>query len=243
MPPMTLDELRRLSEDPDERFVQIEATVRARCESEMRDPEGTSLEALRAYVSEVHAAAEVCGIADVSSCALPAIGCRVEQSYLDFMEEVGRCTARLRMRIGLKREFSVALDEATKTKLRHLISSIKTAVHDAAATTERKEALYACIQRLEDEIERERTRMAIIGDAFFRVCAGLSEGAKLLEPTVRLIERIGAALGTAIVRADDQQRLPPPATRKRIEPPKSSRTSKKGTTASDFGYLDEDIPF
>ena len=54
--------------------------------------------------------------------------------------------------------YSVALDAVTKEKVRHLIGQIKSIVDRLEVGIQKKEALYARIRDLTDEVDRDRTK-------------------------------------------------------------------------------------
>ena len=104
---------------------------------------------------------------------------------------------------------------------------------------QKKDRLFALIDELQAEVDRDRTPVHAAGELWSTLCTYMGDGAKkALEPTTPYIERICGALGLAR-RAEDAQpkRLPPAQEAKRIEGPKS--LSRNGFDKE----LDDEIPF
>ena len=95
--------------------------------------------------------------------------------------------------------------------------------------------MFALIDRLQAEIDRQRTPVRAAGELWFTVCTYAGQGATCLEPVLRGIEKVCTALGLAKEKEPASRSLPAPGERKRIEPPK-----KKSKSFDDF---DEEIPF
>ena len=155
------------------------------------------------------------------------------------------------MRAGIK-QHSVALDAAAKIKLRHLLDQIRETVDKLDVSVAKKEALYNRINYLLAEIDRERTRWAAFAALMIEACDDIGQAAKKLEPVVRLVERVGAAIGVAKRAEDAQPRLPAPKTSKRIQHDKTGFGSAPDTPTGGFGSsgrngfdkaFDDEIPF
>ena len=157
--------------------------------------------------------------------------------YDAFMSDVDYCVSELRLRnIEREKQHSVALDTATKTKLRHLLSQIREMVDKLDISVARKERLYSRINALQEEIDRERTRYQAFAALMIEASDDVGEAAKRLEPAVRLLERVGAVFRKAKRDEDNQPKLPPRKEHKRIEPP----NKKNLAFEEDLG---DEIPF
>ncbi len=252
---ITDDEMADLPEDPEEAFIQLESTVRERLETQIYklDHDESPHPLKRRYMSIVLKAAQHYNIADLSSCRLPSLRNEDWQTYDSFIAEVDYCMTGLRLRKAERlKEHSVALDAAAKIKLRHLLEQIRETVDKLDVSVAKKEALYSRINSLLAEIERTRTRWAAFAALMIEACDDIGQAAKKLEPVVRLIERVGAAIGVAKRAEDAQPRLPAPKTAKRIDYDKSSGFGASQAADGGFGScgksgfdkaLDDEIPF
>lgn len=157
-----------------------------------------------------------------------------------FISDVGHCTTQIRLlRARREKQYSVVLDPATKKKLRHYLDQIRDVVDKLEMPQPKKDRLYSKIEALALEIDRERTRYQALAALFIEAADDAGEAAKRLEPVVRLVERVGAAIGLSKRSEEAQAKLPPPPERKRIEPPK-----KPIRRQSSFDKeLNDEIPF
>lgn len=233
-----------LPEDAEEAFIKLESVVRERFEdqSERLDENDSSLPLKRRYMSIVLKAAQHYNIADLSNWRLPTLRDEDWQTYDAFIADVDYCMTGLRLRKAERfREHSVALDAAAKIKLRHLLDQIRETVDKLDVSVAKKEALYSRINALLAEIERTRSLWAAFAALMIEACDDTGQAAKKLEPVVRLIERVGAAIGVAKRAEDARPRLPAPKTAKRIEYDKSAKGgfSSGGKNKA----LDDEIPF
>jgi hypothetical protein len=89
---------------------------------------------------------------------------------------------------------SVALDGPTKHKISHWLEQIRGAVQQAEILKEKKDRLLALINKLQMEIDRERTPLHAAGEVWLTICTYASQGTKKLETALQAIERVGAAL-------------------------------------------------
>ena len=157
--------------------------------------------------------------------------------FNSFIAEVDYCITDLRLKNHERSKlYSVRLDAPAKIKLRHLLSEIREAVAALDVSVTKKDRLYARINALQDEVDRERTREQAFGALMIEACDDIGEAAKLLEPVVRIIERVGAAIGVAKRAEDARPKLPRPKEPKRIE-------ARKPAKKSFDKDLDGEIPF
>ena len=86
------------------------------------------------------------------------------------------------------------------------------------------------------------TRYEAFAALMIEVCDDVGEAAQRLEPVVRQVERICAAIGIAKRAEDAQARLPPPTEQRRIEHKPKSKPPKSNGGNFDKA-LDDEIPF
>lgn len=234
------EEIAALPDEAEQRFVALEAIVRQRYEEacvRLGDNE-SAVPLQRRYMSIVLPAAKHYGIEALSSWEQPPAGADW-QLYDAFIADVDYAITALRLKnIERRGAHSVALDADAKTKLRQMLNHIRETVDKLDISVAKKEALYKRINALQDEIDRDRTRYEAFAALFIEAADDAGEAAKRLEPVVRLIERVGAAIGVAKRSEVSQPKLPPRKEPKRIEPPKPNG-KKNGFDKA----LDDEIPF
>lgn len=157
--------------------------------------------------------------------------------YRRFVADVDACTMAIRLvSVRRARMHSVSLDADAKTKLRQMLDHIRATVDQLDISVAKKEALLRRINALQEEVDRVRTRYEAFAALLIEACDDAGEGARRLEPIVRLIERVGHAIGIAKRAEDAQAKLPTPAQQKKIAPPKNKKSGFEK-------MLDDEIPF
>ena len=230
-----------LPADPEEAFVALEEMARSRYRDDCRSVEDNSsyITVKHRYMSTVLPAAQFYDIDALMFWSRPKEKERWSDEFYDrFMDDVDYCVSELKLRIVTRaRQNSVALDADAKTKLRQMLNHIRETVDKLDISVAKKEALFKRINALQSEIDRDRTRYEALGALIIEAADDMGEAAKRLEPVVRMIERVGAALGVAKRAEDAAPKLPPRKEPKRIE---DKRPDKKN------GFdkaLDDEIPF
>ncbi|MGE8940748.1 hypothetical protein ACO2I3_02435 [Leptospira interrogans] len=244
---ITKDEIAALPEDPEEAFVELEELVRHRyihAYDALREDESV-FPLLHRYMSIVLPASKHYRIAALAGWDRPdEKQSNRRDHYEGFMDDVDYCVSALKLQIvGSVRQHSVALDAAAKSKLRHLLSSIRETVDQLDVSAAKKDRLYACISALHDEIDRDRTRYQAVAALLIEACDDIGEAAKRLEPVVRLVERIGAAVGIAKRFEDEKPKLPSRRPPKRIENGTNLAEHGQKRTARREVSFDDSSPF
>lgn len=191
------------------------------------------------YAVSVSAAAAEFGINDLADFELPwPSDEQTEDRCRMFRARATRVSQQLLFRHGTKNT-TVSLDGSTKEKIGHWLKQMREAVQAADVASEKKDRLFALIDELQAEVDRDRTPVHAAGDLWVTLCTYMGEGAKkALEPTTPFIERICGALGLAKKAEDTQpKRLPPARETKRIQGPKTPNTNGFDRA------LDDEIPF
>jgi hypothetical protein len=204
----------------------LESIVRGRYEDFLCELENnlTPLLLMRRYMSVVLPAARHYGISDIANWERPAPANESLEFYELFISDVDYCISSLRLKnIERAKVYSVALDAISKTKLRHLLDQIRETVDKLDISVAKKDRLYSRINALQVEIDRERTPFQAFAALMIEACDDIGEAAKRLEPAVRLIERVAAALGKEKRSEDAQLKLPSRKAPKQIEGPKIRR--------------------
>ena len=111
------------------------------------------------------------------------------------------------------REASVQLDRDWKAKATTLVEHIRDVVANAEMHEALREPIMRSLNQLQSEIDRNRTRLDVVADAWLQVTSAIGSGAKNLEPAVKLVERLSKALGKVKqneIEAEKHPSLPPP---------------------------------
>lgn len=114
----------------------------------------------------------------------------------------------------------IRLDSGYKEQIRGFIDQIRRILDTVDLPPGRKQEIISKINQLSDEIEKEYSRLDRLGDLWLSLTRSLGEGAKNLEPAVRLVERVRKVFSAA--QEDGEQKLLTDATAKRELPPPSS---------------------
>lgn len=175
------------------------------------------------YMSDVLGAARALGIAELyDEWREPRMGDSDAPQYVSYFKVAAQSVSTKLYIQSLRRVklYSVALNAAAKEKLRHLLKQARETIDRMELTEPKKRAIIAKIDALVAEIEQERTRYEAFAALMIEASEDFGGAAKHLEPVIRLIERIGAAIGVAKREEGEQPQLPRPQERKKIESPK-----------------------
>ncbi|MDH4988683.1 hypothetical protein QEZ47_24835 [Aminobacter anthyllidis] len=230
-----------LPEDHEKAFVYLEKRFRAELDESPSNNDQSNFDAYckRKYMSSVIAAAKSLDIAGIKDYTISYDDRGVWDSFEVFEIDVMNITIQIEINHARRRKkYSVALDGATKQKIRHYIDQIRTAVEESDLGQDKRDAIFKKLGELTLEIDRDRTRFEVIADGIRRV-ARLSgdverEGAEPWWKWVRLI------LGEIDDAKENEPKstLPAPSERKQLEPPKKQLPApKQGRN------LDDEIPF
>jgi hypothetical protein len=233
------DQMRGLSDDPQEAFLQFEKLARDWLNeqlSSMGEDESSSFYTLK-YLNAVITAARQYEIGVIAEWAFVQPASHSSADYRRFIAEVDVCTLEIRMQRALHvKRNSVLLDPATKLTMTHWLQQMREAVLKAGLPVGKKDRLLVLINAMQTEIDLDRTPMQTIGELWMTACGYFGEGFKKLEPAIRAVERIGGALGLAKESEQPKQIEGPKL--KQLPPPKAK--SAKGGFDKAF---DDEIPF
>jgi hypothetical protein len=238
------DELVDLPDDPELAFVQCERRLRDRLFDNLKDSEGYDIASYKLqYINHVVAIARGLNLPLFDNYDVPTVEANIESFYTQFLQDVDHFTVQIRMRRARRLKlYSVALDGATKEKVRHYLGQIKIIVDDSKLSQRKKEALYTKINALADEVDRDRTRFDAAMALVLEVSTTGGEAVEKLEPARKWLDSIARVLGRAKEAENTAtSRLPAPKERKRIEPPRRPTEEEKSTEK--FDDLDAEIPF
>jgi hypothetical protein len=112
-------------------------------------------------------------------------------------------------------EAYIILDDHWRTKSTTYIFHIREVVSKAELAESLRERIFTRLNQLQNEIDRNRTRVESISEVFLVVTEAVGKGAKRLEGAIRIIERLAGALAgarTAALEHEITPKLPAPET-------------------------------
>lgn len=243
---ITDEEINGLPSDPLEAFVKLENIVRERLEDAIskQDANYYASPLQRKYMSTILRAAQHYNIEELTEWKRPRAGFEEEDwIYPEFISDVEYCVMGLRLSyLEKEKANSVQLNAAIKEKINHLLIQLRESVNSLNISESKKERIRERINSLQKEVDNERTKLEVYAALFVDVCATLDKGISKLENSVRILERVGAALGIAKQEEDNTPRLPKHKEPKKIEPPKTNN-QKEFSKGSFEKSHDDEIPF
>ena len=112
----------------------------------------------------------------------------------------------------------VILSDDYKQEIHHLLNRVRKVVHASDLEQPKKDAIQKKINELNDEVDQSTTKFGRYKAVWLEVTEAVGEGAKNLEPAVKILERVGSIFGKARAETDPAQ-LPSPATPKKLPGP------------------------
>ena len=166
--------------------------------------------------------------------------------YSRFMDDVDYVITELKLRLGSSIKVNtVALSAAAKKQIGIWLQEGRALVEREDLDIEKKDRLLSLINKLQAEVDRERTPVHAAGQLLGTICSYITKGYDNLKP---MLEGVGLVSGE-ISDADEEQHGHIPPEPKRIVTPKQKRLAPpKG----EFGgggkngfdkALDDEIPF
>jgi hypothetical protein len=195
------------------------------------------------YMIEVLAAAEAFGIEELGDWRLPQDNDdRSRDICRSFRGEATKVSQRLMLKyagVPNPDPNTVALDAATKEKLRFHLGQVRGIVDKDPMPDWKKQDLYDAIAELEREIDKARTRIAAVIDVLGKAWDGEVRAMDALRQVVTIIQDAKAAERKAAAVAA-------PIEPRRIEGPKPKALAAPKPKAKKNGFdkaLDDEIPF
>jgi hypothetical protein len=179
------------------------------------------------FMSQVIAAKYELEITEaLSNWETPHPGDFSHDTYLAFRMDLLTFQTKLKIRHGRRsKRFSVRLDTTTKRRIHHFINKIREIVDASDLPDRKKDALRNRLASLVGEVDRDRTRMEAVGDAFVYFSGVIGESAKQLEPVRPLIHSIAGLIhGDKVQVESEPQKLPPPPKQITVSKPQQSRS-------------------
>jgi hypothetical protein len=244
---MSDEEYIDLPEDPELAFIELEKKFNEDLDGHIEKAYNNDVSStyLLSYINRTVAAAKTLGVESLQDWEVPSP--RIEniwEEYHEFRSAVEHYLVQIKIAHGRRiRGYSVKLDAATRSKIRHYIDKIR----DIVARLEevplpKKEALTARITALADEVERDRTRLDAYAGLALEMATTGGQVAEKLNPARKFLDAIAGLLGYAKQAEDARPSLPAPHERKRLTPPRKERLPPLPESRQP-DLLDDDIPF
>ena len=228
-----------LPADPEQAFLLLEKKFRDECQHKIDDAhqnENTQVIYVN-YIARVLGAIKALGLETEFNVQVPRIENVDYNTYLNFNKDVLHYCTILEIQHGRRVQgFSVRFDAVTKEKIRHHLKQVRDIVEKLEIEQDKKEALFGKIGALEQEVDRDRTRLEAYGALIIESAGILGDVGEKLEPYRKWLDTIGKLIWGA-KKEEETKQLPPPSERKQIEPPRAPKPSEKS------GSQDDEIPF
>jgi hypothetical protein len=218
---ITDDQLEGLPDGDLEAFVAFEPLLRAK----VVGPRNTSkrLDAERDYAVYMIAFTEARNIdLDVED-AIPASDSDFKVFFERLMSRVDVTLAIARMALANQRKKSDTtfhIGISFKTQIGGHLTAIRKIVQEATLSDAKREAIFNRIEKLQAEVNRDRTKTETAVGLWLDITSAISHGAERLDPAIDRLERIMKVFAEARDE-DTATRLPAPPEQKRIPPPKA----------------------
>lgn len=108
---------------------------------------------------------------------------------------------------------TVGLNQEWRANVTTLVNHIRDAVQNAQIDEALREGIFRAVEKLQSEVNRNRTRLAAASEVWDTITDAIGKGAENLEPAVKLIERVRKRLGNAQlaeIEAEEHLQLPSP---------------------------------
>jgi hypothetical protein len=234
-----------LPDDPELAFLTLEERFRNdRLQTiEQYDPSHSTTEEDLRYISRTLAARTELGLTILENWKVPNAYDYNNDVYKDFVGDVDHFRTIYEIRHSRRNKgLTVRFDATAKSKLRHYTAQLREFVSRLEIDDWKRDDLYAAINALELEIDRDRSRLGVVGQ-FLITCGGiLGDTAEEAEPARKWIDSISRLIWGAEMQERTQQ-LPSPERRREIPgPPKQIESPKRPANGRKTKF-DDEIPF
>jgi hypothetical protein len=232
-----------LPDEPELIFLKLEEQFRAACEraiaqgedrwgAEQYNPRSECL----TYMRQVTAAAVELELAGLEELEIPAAANFSMNIYDDFKGQIDYYRTAFRIRYGRRAKgYSVRFDQKTKIKISHHLQQIREIITKLEVDDWKREALMRCLDNLQLEIDRDRSRFEVFGAIVIETSGILGAAAERLDPIRKTLDSIAGLIWGAH-HAEQTPRLEAPKKPKQIPPPKTKRARVRDD-------MDDEIPF
>ena len=219
---ITDDQLDELPEDDREAFLAYEAICR-KFVSDHKSSSSENWSVEREYVSHVLAFGDARDVGLIFDNQIPEDDDDFPDYYSGFLGQVDRFRARVRVEVAAKRKSSGTSFHIAgnfKTQIGGHLTAIRKIVQEATLLSDAKrDAIFNRIEKLQAEINRDRTKTETAVGLWLDITSAISHGAEKLDPAIERLERIMKVFAEA--RDEASIKLPAPSEQKRLPKPKS----------------------
>ena len=234
-----------LPDDEELVFLKLESAYREVCERTVLEAQRNEAngyfpaEQYLQYMRQTTAAAVELQLSIFEDFRIPLAENLTISAYQDFRGQVDHYRTTLQIRHARRSKgYSVRFDAKTKRVVSHHLAQVREIIVRLDVDDWKRDSLLTCLNNLQTEVDRDRSRYEVFGAFIVEVAGVLGAAGEKLEPIRKIIDSVGSLIwGTK--HAEQTQRLPPPAERKQIPPPKT-QTPKASRRRDD---MDDEIPF
>jgi hypothetical protein len=235
-----------IPDDPELAFLHLEQIFRDECTRAVNaaDERTLPVEDYLRYMSCTLAARTELGLDTLQNWNVPRATDFVIEYYQNFRSDVDHFRTILEIRHSRRNKgLTVRFDATAKAKLRHHLGQIREFVDKLELDDWKRDDFYRAISALESEIDRERSRLGVVGDFMVKAAAILGEAAEKAEPARKWVDSIARLIWGAEIQertkalpnAEGRREIPAPP--RQIPAPKSARNSARPKVP------DDEIPF
>jgi hypothetical protein len=216
---ITDDQLDELPEDDRDAFLAYETICR-----KWVDDHKTSANwaAERQYVTHILAFADARDVGLSLDGEIPDDDEEFADYFSGLLSQVDRFRAKVRVELAAARKTSGTsfhIARNFKTQIGGHLTAIRKIVQDATLSDSKREAIFNRIEKLQAEVNRDRTKTESAIGLWLDITSAISHGAEKLDPAIERLEKIMKVFAEA--RDEATVRLPAPAEQKRLPKPKS----------------------
>jgi hypothetical protein len=233
-----------IPDDPELAFLQLEKLFHAELDAALSGAaydEVSTTHYLR-YISRTLAAKTELGLKVLEDWSIPAAPNFSIELYHNFLSDVEHYRTILQIRHSRRdRGLTIRFDAAAKSKLRHYLGQIREFVDKLEVDDWKRDDFYKVISALELEIDRDRSRLGVVGDFLVKGSAILGESAEKAEPLRKWLDSIARLIWGAQMK-ERAATLPAPERKELPAPPKQLSVTKQ-RSAKASTTRDDEIPF
>ena len=235
------------SDDPEIRFVRLEAKFRAILQRNLAEADAERTDTTAFYIEYMTftaGASDEYGLDIVNIDDVPSVieqSSRIYVKYQDFIKKVNYRISKIKISNQMKnRGIYIYLDSNEKEKIRFFVSQIKSILDKSSLDENKKEQLFDKINEFIKELDKDRTALQACSD-FIVSCATIAGTSfEVLEPAWKWFCKLAELFGAKAEQA--ATKLPRSTRRPQIEGPKD-RLPKQQQNHRTQSSMDDDIPF
>lgn len=228
-----------LPDDPEVAFVRLYERHNEEYQQRINREQDTRVEAVE-FMNTILGIAQGLGIPEFDEWSIPDDWGEVYSTFMRFDRAVKRYVMEVKVRKSrVTKVYSVHLSDEEKDRIHSLVSKIREVVIRSDLEERKRNSLFAKLNAFEADVDRSRTRFDNAMLMSLEVVALVDKSIKTLNPLNEILRRIQEIMGKAKDKEPEQNQLPAPSERKKLEPPQK-KIEGPGPLSRE---LDDDIPF